>query len=147
MQMDFGQASRNKYICIIPGNLSDAWLFSNLCWQVLKSIKSRGQICPILLRRKRTFPCGLENHHACKWILDNFQAWSLSNPCGKVLIIVGMLWSPDLKVQHITTFTQYPVSPNIFGLSSIYKVLLKRYKNLIIIYLKEKRALARDRIL
>ena len=24
------------------------------------------------LRRKRTFPRGLENDHACKWILDNF---------------------------------------------------------------------------
>ena len=35
-------------------------------------MKSRGQICPILLRRKRTFSHGLENTHACKWILDNF---------------------------------------------------------------------------
>ena len=46
--------------------------FSNPCGQVLKSIKSMGQICPVLLRRKRTFPSGLENNHACKWILDNF---------------------------------------------------------------------------
>ena len=49
-----------------------AWLFSNPCWQVLKSIKSRIQICPILLRRKRTFPHKLENNHACNGILDNF---------------------------------------------------------------------------
>ena len=43
---------------IIPGKLSEnhllAWLFSNPCEQVLNSIKSRGQICPILLRRKIT---------------------------------------------------------------------------------------------
>ena len=49
-----------------------SWLFSNPCGQVLKSMQSRGQICPILLRRKRTFPHGLENNHKCKWILDNF---------------------------------------------------------------------------
>ena len=67
---------RNAYICIIPGKLSDnrlhAWLFSNPCEQVLKSVICRGQIRPILLRRKRTFPHGLENNHACKLILDNF---------------------------------------------------------------------------
>ena len=49
-----------------------AWLFSNTCGQVLESIKSRQQICPILLRRKRTFPHGLENNHECNGILDNF---------------------------------------------------------------------------
>ena len=38
----------------------------------VKSIKSRAQICPILLRRKRTIPLGLENNHAGKWISDNF---------------------------------------------------------------------------
>ena len=32
------------------------------------SIKARGQICPILWRRKRTLPRGLENNHAYKWI-------------------------------------------------------------------------------
>ena len=37
-----------------------------------RSIKYRGQLCPILLRRKRTCACGLENNHACTWILDNF---------------------------------------------------------------------------
>ena len=36
------------------------------------SIKSREQICPILLVRKRTIPCRLEKNHACKWISDNF---------------------------------------------------------------------------
>jgi hypothetical protein len=45
-----------------------AWLLSNPQGKVLKSFKSRGQICPILLRRKRTFPHGLENNHVCKWI-------------------------------------------------------------------------------
>ena len=76
MQMDFWQFSRNAYICIIPGKLSEshmhAWLFSNPCGQVLESIKSRGQICPIIERRKRTFSHGSENNHACKWILCNF---------------------------------------------------------------------------
>ena len=76
MQMDFWQFSRNAYICTIPGKLSEkhlhAWLFSKPCEQIFKSIKYSGQICPVLLRRKKTFPCGLENNHACKWILDNF---------------------------------------------------------------------------
>ena len=62
------------YICIIPGKFSEnhlhAWF--SPCGQVIKSIKSRGQICPILLRRKRAFPDGLENNHACKCSLDNF---------------------------------------------------------------------------
>ena len=31
----------------------------------------------------------------------HLQAWLFSDPCGKVLIIVGISWSPDLKVQHI----------------------------------------------
>ena len=69
--------TRKAYICIIPGKLSEnnlhAWLFSNPYGHVLKSIKSRGQIRPILLRRKRAFPHGLENNNKCKWILDNFS--------------------------------------------------------------------------
>ena len=28
-------------------------------------------------------------------------AWLFSNPCGKVLIIVGIPWNPDLRVKHI----------------------------------------------
>ena len=66
----------NGPMTIFPGKLSEkhlhAWLFLNPCGQVLKSIKSGGQICPILLRRKGTFPHGLENNHASKWGLDNF---------------------------------------------------------------------------
>ena len=31
----------------------------------------------------------------------HLHAWLLSNPCGKVLIIDGISWSPDLRVQHI----------------------------------------------
>ena len=31
----------------------------------------------------------------------NLHAWWFSNPCGKVLIIVGISWSPDLRVQHM----------------------------------------------
>ena len=30
----------------------------------------------------------------------NLQAWLFSNPCGKVLIIVVISWSLDLRVQH-----------------------------------------------
>ena len=30
----------------------------------------------------------------------HLHAWLFSNPCGKVLIIVGISWSPDLRVQH-----------------------------------------------
>ena len=30
----------------------------------------------------------------------HLHAWLFSNPCGKVLITVGISWSPDLRVQH-----------------------------------------------
>ena len=47
--------SRNADICVIPGKLSEnhlnAWLFSNPRGQVLKSIKSMGQICPIPIKK------------------------------------------------------------------------------------------------
>ena len=33
----------------------------------------------------------------------HLHAWLFSNPCVKVLIIVGISWSPDLRVQHIVT--------------------------------------------
>ena len=76
MKMDFWQFFRNAEICVIPGNFSEihfhAWLFSNPRGKILNSIKSRGQICPILLRRKRTFPHWLDNNHASKWTSDNF---------------------------------------------------------------------------
>ena len=31
----------------------------------------------------------------------HLHAWFFSNPCGKVLNIVGISWSPDLRVQHM----------------------------------------------
>ena len=31
----------------------------------------------------------------------HLHAWFFSNPRGKLLIIVGISWSPDLRVQHI----------------------------------------------
>ena len=34
----------------------------------------------------------------------HLHAWFFSNPYGKVLIIVGISWSPDLRVQHIYIF-------------------------------------------
>ena len=37
-------------------------LLSNPGDKVLQSIKSRGQICPVLLGRKRTFPHELDNN-------------------------------------------------------------------------------------
>ena len=30
----------------------------------------------------------------------HLHAWLFSNRCGKVLIIVGISWSPDLRVQR-----------------------------------------------
>ena len=32
----------------------------------------------------------------------HLHAWLSSNPSGKVLMIIGISWSPDLRVQHIT---------------------------------------------
>ena len=107
MQMDFWQFSRNAYICIIPGKLLEnhlhAWLFSNPCEQVLKSMKFRGQICPVLLRRKRTFPHWLENSHACKWILVNFPGiihmsafWKMvRNPFACMVVLLSMWKGPS----------------------------------------------------
>ena len=37
----------------------------------------------------------------------HLHAWLFSNPCGKVLIIVGISWSPDLRVQHIYSSGTY----------------------------------------
>ena len=59
--MDFWQFQWNADVCVIPGKLSEihlhAWLLSNPGVKVLKSVKSRGQICPILLRRRKNpFP-------------------------------------------------------------------------------------------
>ena len=31
----------------------------------------------------------------------HLHAWLFSNPYGKVLIVVGISWSPDLRMQHI----------------------------------------------
>ena len=95
--MDFWHFSRNAYIYIIPGKLSEnnlhAWLFSNPCGQVLKSIKYRRQNCPVILRRKRTFPRGLENNRACDWILVNFpgiiRMSALLENCQKSIYMQG----------------------------------------------------------
>ena len=38
--------------------------------------------------------------HSWKIVRTHLHAWLFSNPCGKVLIIVGILWSQDLRVQH-----------------------------------------------
>ena len=76
MQMDFWQFCRNAYICIIPGKSTEthlhAWVFYNPCGHVLKSIKSRGQICPILLRKKGTLHMDWRTTMHTKWILENF---------------------------------------------------------------------------
>ena len=40
----------------------------------------------------------------------HLHAWLFSNPCGKVLIVVGILWSPDLRVQHIANIFHLPPS-------------------------------------
>ena len=36
----------------------------------------------------------------------HLHAWLFSNPCGKVLVIVGISWSPDLRVQNIYVYFQ-----------------------------------------
>ena len=80
--------------------------------------KSMGQICPLYFILLMACPHGLENNHAWKWFSEKFSrnnknesipqklsevhlhAWLFSNPCGKVLIIVGISWSLDLRVKH-----------------------------------------------
>ena len=42
-----------------------------------------------------------------KWTEIHLHAWLFSNPCGYVLIIVGILMSPDLRVQHIYIYTSF----------------------------------------
>ena len=33
----------------------------------------------------------------------HFHAWLFSNPCGNVLIVDRISWSPDLRMQHMNT--------------------------------------------
>ena len=37
------------------------------------------------------------------------HAWLFSNQCGNMLIIVGISWSPDLRVQHIYLSKKLPM--------------------------------------
>ena len=104
-------------ILIIPGHWSEnrlhAWLFHNPCGQVLKSIKSR---------KKRYISTGIGEQPGIKMDFRKFSrnnayintpgklseihlhAGLFFNPCGKVLSIVGISWSPDLRVQHMSSF-------------------------------------------
>ena len=57
----------------------------------------------------------------------HLHAWLLSNPCGKVLIIVEISWSPDLRVQHslsvshkIDTIVYFSI---IFNKKNCYQVI------------------------
>ena len=50
----------------------------------------------------------------------HLHAWLFFNPCGKVLIIVGILWSPDLRVQHIYI--------DIYIFIFIFPIILDNYK-------------------
>ena len=58
--MNFGQFSRNNKYISIPGKMSEIHLYvllvSNSGEKVLKSIKSRGQIGPILYEEKGPLP-------------------------------------------------------------------------------------------
>ena len=75
-QMNFWHFFRNITYVGIPEKLSDfhlhALFFSNPQGKLYFLLKSMGQICPPDLILLETFPRGLENHHACKWISDNF---------------------------------------------------------------------------
>ena len=73
-----------------------------------KSIKSRVQICPILLSRKITFPYRLENNQACKWILDNFPGiiWmsAFLENCQKSICMRG---SSPIHVKGLNHFLEF----------------------------------------
>ena len=57
----------------------------------------------------------------------NLHAWLFSNPWGKVLIIVGISCSPDLRVQHIWVrgFATSPSSGSCQGLTSFVYYMSK----------------------
>ena len=126
----FWQFSRNAYICTIPGKLPEnhlhAWLFSNPCGQVLKSIQSRGQICPIPLRRKRTFPCGLENNQTCKWILDNFpgimRMSAFVENCQKFICMYGC---SEIHVNHCWNFMESGSESATYEIGWQYKTFVE----------------------
>ena len=107
----------NTYVSI-PGKLSDIHLYvllhSNPGEKVLKSIKSRGQICPILLRRKRTFPRGLEINHACKLISEKIPGMLtyvlFMESCQKSICM--HVCSPIHKERYFLVFKLYSNSPN-----------------------------------
>ena len=96
----------------------------------------------------RTFPHGLENNHACKWISDNFpgvltyvllskihlHTWSFSKPRGKVLFLcksMGQIRPLDLILLKICP---HGWSPNLrvqhiepFHFSMVYGLLKGKF--------------------
>ena len=71
--------------------------------RVIPQGQSSGEIqrsSPSSTRTTLSFPTLLLK---CTFYLKeiHLHLWLFSNPCGKVLIIVGISWSPDLRVQHI----------------------------------------------
>ena len=85
----FPHGSENNHACKWTCKIFQECLHMYYSWKIVRKpfacmgilqsmltgfscMKFRGQICPILLRRKRNFPHGFENNHASKLILDNF---------------------------------------------------------------------------
>ena len=53
----------------------------------------------------------------------HFYEWLFSNPCGKVLIIVGNSWSPDLRVPHMGNHSTSQ-SLQIIALMPLYSITI-----------------------
>ena len=104
----------NTYLSI-PGKVSEihfyVFLVSNPGEKVLRSIKSRGPICPILLKRNMTFPHGLENNNASNWIFVSFPGMLIYvlflKSCQKSICMHGCspihvvrIWECNLSKNH-----------------------------------------------
>ena len=54
----------------------------------------------------------------------HLHAWLFSNSCGKVIIIFGISWSPDLRVQHILLIKRLYLTLMVFLPSSYFNLNL-----------------------
>ena len=103
----------------IPHQHFKGLLFSNPGDKVLILDESRGQICPKVVHLFMTLSPGLKKNNSLKcwsnifpWSPDihghvgkiskqHFSVWSSSNPGDKFINFVDILWSKDLRVEHM----------------------------------------------
>ena len=131
--MDFWQFSRNAYICFIPGKLSEnhfhTWLFSNLShtFKKKKDLSTWIGEQPFMQMDLRQFSRN-NTYVSIPGKLSEIllHAWMFSNPYEQVIIIVGLSWNPDLRVQHYTIKFYLNFHPQSLRTISKIKILVQK---------------------